>query len=177
MRQTMILKLACFSVLAVAAFASSRLTFNTTAIDARRSDRITAIQSSDLGPSRQTSLSDVDLVETHARPIFSQNRRPFVPRPVVVEQPVAVVDEAAAEQPDTLPRRLILLGTNVGGATASVLVRNQDDEEVRWLKVGETFDGWVLVSTSWDQAAFVCEERQGDDCEYRLTLYADAGSN
>lgn len=177
MRRMIIFKLGCLSALALTAFASSQTTFDAAAIDARGSDRSNAKQSSDAELSRKVALSDVELVQTHARPIFSQNRRPFVAKLQVVEQPVAIVEEAAAEQPSSLPRRLVLLGTNAGGSAASVLVRNQENEEVRWLKVGEAFDGWVLASTSEDQAAFVCQERQGDDCEYRLTLYYDAGSN
>jgi hypothetical protein len=173
----MILKTACLSAFVVAAFASSQLAFDVSAIDARGSDEVSAKQSSDMELSQKATLSDVELVQTHARPIFSQSRRPFVAKPHMVEQPVAIVEHAMAQQPGGLPRRLILLGTNVGGSAASALVRNQENEEVRWLKVGESFDGWILSSTSGDQAAFVCQERQGNDCEYSLTLYSDARSN
>jgi hypothetical protein len=107
--------------------------------------------------------------------LFSQNRRPFVPKPQVVEQPIGQVEEAAVTQPVSLPRRLSLIGTNVGGSTPSVLVRNKESEEVRWLRIGEVFDGWILASAGADQAAFICKEKKGSDCEYRLTLYSDGG--
>lgn len=176
MRLTVVFKLACFSALVVAAFASSQIAFDASALYERGAERSVPKVSADAAE-QTTALSDVQLVETFARPIFSQNRRPFVPKPQVVEQSVAVVEQPVVEPPNSLPRRLVLLGTNVGGSSASVLVRNRENEEVRWLKVGETFDGWVLASTSEDQAAFVCQAGQGNDCDYRLTLYSDPGSN
>ena len=175
MRQTMVVKIVFLAALAVAALATTEISFDDTPLDGRASDKIPARQNPGMELPAKTRLSDAELLQTHSRPLFSQNRRPFVARLPVVEQPVAAVEEPVADPPSSLPRRLVLLGTDVGGSPASVLVRNQDNAEVRWLKVGETFDGWTLSETAADEASFVCPGQQGDDCRYRLTLYSEPG--
>ena len=169
-----IMKIGLVLALAVIAFGSAQLDFDTSAFDDRASSAKSANQDRGVELPGRTSITDAELVQTHARPLFSQNRRPFVPRPQIVEQPVAV-QEAVVEQPVTAPRRLLLLGTNVKGSVSSVLVLNQESAETRWLKVGESFDGWTLTVAAAEQATFTCERGQATDCEYRLALYTDAG--
>jgi len=161
--------------LAAIGYASTWVSFDTTALDSHVSNVKTDRRLVDFGSPGRTALTDTELAETHARPLFSQNRRPFVPKPVVVEQAIAQVEQSVVEQPISLPRRLALIGTNISGPGVSALVRNTESEEVRWLKIGDAFDGWILSSTSADRAAFVCREKEGDDCEYRLELYPDPG--
>lgn len=170
-----VLKIVLLSALAAVAYTSSWVSFDAAALDSRVSKPKADPGVTDVAVPGKVALTDAELVQTHARPLFSQNRRPFVPKPQVVEQPVAQVVEPVVAQPASLPRRLSLLGTNVGGSTPSVLVRNRESEEVRWLRIGEAFDGWILSSASADQVAFICRERQGSDCDYRLTLYSDSG--
>lgn len=170
-----VLKIVLLSALVAVAYASAWVSFDAAALDSRVSKPKADPGVTDVAVSGKVVLTDAELVQTHARPLFSQSRRPFVPKPQVVEQPVVQVEEAVVAPPVSLPRRLSLLGTNVGGSTPSALVRNKESEEVRWLKIGEAFDGWILSSASADQAAFICRERQGGDCDYRLTLYSDSG--
>lgn len=168
-------RIALLSALAAAGYASLWTGFATAPLDRRGSNATADRSMADASRPARVGLADADLVQTHARPLFSLHRRPFVPRPAVVEQAVAQVEQPAVEQSVSLPRRLALLGTNVAGPVASALVRNKESDEIRWLTIGEVFDGWILSSASADHAAFVCRERQGNDCEYRLTLYSDTG--
>lgn len=175
MRQALLVKAVVLSALGAAACASAHVAFDVTALDGRAADSSPARRDRHVERVAGAALSDADLVETHARPLFSRNRRPFVPPPQIVEQPDAGVEAAAVEPAPSLPRRLLLLGTNVDGRAASALVRNMDSEEVRWLRVGESFDGWRLSAMSADQARFVCQTFEGEDCAYTLSLYSDGG--
>lgn len=173
MRVAALLKAGFVSVLGVLAFASAATVFDASALDDRAVDTRNVSQNRGFDLARKASLSDAELTQTLARPIFSPDRRPFVAKPQVVEQPVAHV--TVVEQPIIAPRRLLLLGTNVGGSVSSVLVRNQESSEVRWLKLGESFDGWVLTKAAADAATFVCEPQRDTDCEYKLLLYVEGG--
>lgn len=174
MRSPTMMKIGLVAMLALAAFGSSQLDFDTSVLDDRGSNTKFSGQDRGVELPGRTSVTDVELVQTHARPLFSQNRRPFVPRPQIVEQSVAV-QEAIVEQPVSAPRRLLILGTNVKGSVSSVLVLNQESSETRWLKVGESFDGWTLAAAAPEQAMFICEQTQTADCEYKLALYTDSG--
>lgn len=167
-----LIKIGLVAILAIMAFGSSQLDFETSALDDRASNAKSAKQDRGINLPGREAVTDAELVQTHARPLFSQNRRPFVPRLQVVEQPVAV-QEAVIELPVSMPRRLLLLGTNVRGSVSSVLVLNRENAETRWLKVGESFDGWTLTAAAPEQAMFICEGGQAADCEYKLALYAD----
>lgn len=172
MRGPALMKIGVVAILAVIACGSSQLGFETSALDDRASTAKSTNRDRGIELPGREAMTDAELVQTHARPLFSQNRRPFVPRPQVVEQPVAV-QEAVVEQPVSVPRRLLLLGTNVSGSVSSVLVLNRESAETRWLEVGESFDGWRLTAAAPEQAIFVCEGGQAADCEYKLALYAD----
>lgn len=172
MRHAVVLKLALVSAFATAAVVSSQIQFETSALDDRDTEKSAAKHDSNLKFREKAALTDTDLTETHARPLFNPDRRPFLAKPPVVEQSMAVPEPVVA-QPASLPRRLVLIGTNAGTSEGSVLVRQQESEEVRWLTIGETFDGWRLTAASEDGASFICAEPQGGDCKYQLELYSE----
>lgn len=114
---------------------------------------------------------DLEIVDTYARPLFSDTRRPFVARPIEpVENPEAEVPPEQA-QAHELPRNLRLLGVNMFGGSLTVLVRNQETEETRWLKTGEEFAGWILSGANADGAHFSCRDQTAGDCSYDVRLY------
>jgi hypothetical protein len=175
MWQKGVAKAALVSVLAAVGYGSTWVRFETAAVHIRPLNAGADQRLPVIGSRTPIVLTDADLMESHARPLFSQNRRPFVAKPTVIEQPVAKMEQPALAQPANRPRRLLLIGTNVSGPAVSVLVLNRESEEIRWLEIGEAFDGWILADAGAYQARFTCREKQGNDCEYRLALYADAG--
>jgi hypothetical protein len=118
----------------------------------------------------QNGLLDAEIVDTYARPLFSPSRRPFVARVIqpVENQDVEIVEEV--QSPRT-QRNFRLLGVNLYGGTTTILVRNQETEEVRWLKKGEEFEGWILSSADQNGAHFSCLKQSSDDCSYDVDLY------
>jgi len=120
---------------------------------------------------RPAALSDAEIVETHARPLFNAARRPFVARAIAA---IENTDNQMSEQPAEtaiVPKRLRLLGVNLHEKSFAVLIQNRETEEVRWLKKGDSFDGWILKSASNEQAQFSCLEQKSADCSYDVELY------
>jgi hypothetical protein len=156
-------------LLASAAFASTGLQFDTSPIR-----DIAGPKKHDPGALKadgaQVSLSDADIVETHARPLFSASRRPFVARSLTVESP-QVEEQAEPVMVSQRHKSFRLLGVNLSGGSFTALVLNRDSEEVRWIKRGENFDGWVLKAADEESAHFECADGQGDDCKYDVDLY------
>lgn len=174
MGQAVVVKFALVSALAVAALGSTQIHLETSALDMREANKSAPTRTS-VDLLTKAALTDADLVETHARPLFSQTRRPFVakPPPAIEQQPV--VAEVVVEKLSELPRRLALVGIS-SGQSASVLIRNEESAETRWLRVGEAFDGWTLAEATADGAVFTCAGQQAGNCDYRLTLYPDTRS-
>lgn len=91
------------------------------------------------------------LTATRERPIFSPSRRPplaIPPAPVAL--PIATPPTPAA--PEEIP--LTLLGTIVGRDNGIAICFNPSTKDVIRLKIGESFEGWVLRSVHGREAAF-----------------------
>jgi hypothetical protein len=97
-----------------------------------------------------------------SRPLFRQDRRPFVP-PIAAPEPEiraepAQEDQVARDLP--LPN-LVLAGVNLGPEAASALVRDSDHETTGWLRIGDQVAGWRLKAVN--EAAIILERTPGDE--------------
>jgi general secretion pathway protein N len=92
------------------------------------------------------------LSSTRQRPIFSPSRRP-PPAPVAAAAPAP---QRSAPAPVSEPEqpRLTLLGTIIGGDVSIAIFRDQVDETVVRLHLGDGRRGWKLLSVR-DRAATV----------------------
>jgi hypothetical protein len=157
------------AAVAAGAYASLLLDFDTAPIRDVQREKTRDIPAIPFD-ARQIALSEADIVESAARPLFNASRRPFVPQPVKVEAQKS--DVKATAPVETVRRRIRLLGVNLIGITFTALVQNQDNQEVRWIRKGQAFDGWVLVEADRESAHFTCAEKTGSDCHYDVELYA-----
>jgi hypothetical protein len=164
-----VVKAAVLILLLAAAYASNGLQFDTAPVrqiaDARTRS-LPAAKPEDA----QNALTDADIVETQARPLFSASRRPFVARVVSVDA-AEVETAAAAPEPVATPRRIRLLGVNIFGADFMALVQNQESAEIRWIGKGQEFDGWILTAADKESAHFACARDNDSDCRYDVDLY------
>jgi len=98
-----------------------------------------------------------ELLETHARPIFSPSRRPPAPADLaaLTVQPVKAASLVRLEPDHPL---LNLLGTIVGGPVEIGVFIDESSHDVIRIKAGEAHDGWTLSAVSGRVAIF---QKQG----------------
>lgn len=169
--RTLLLKLSMLACMASVAILSLQTGFDATpATDPARKPK-TAPRVPEGGEPSAT-ISDSEIIETFSRPLFSASRRPFVARDIA---PVAAAESQPVEEAQVIarPKRLRLMGINAHGKSFAALIRNIETEEVRWLKQGEVFDGWVLKAANKDQVEFSCSEPLANDCSYKVMLYGN----
>lgn len=95
-----------------------------------------------------------ELLETHARPLFSPTRRP--PAPLVLAAVVAApVKPAPPAKSGPDHPLLTLLGTIVGDIVEIGVFTDEVSHDVIRLRAGEAHDGWTLSSISGRTAIFL----------------------
>lgn len=98
------------------------------------------------------------LTATRERPLFLPSRRPPAkPAPVSAALPVAPPPPPPAP-PERFP--LKLLGTIASGDNGIAICLNESNNDVLYVKMGESFSGWILRSVQARQATFEKASRQ-----------------
>jgi general secretion pathway protein N len=115
-------------------------------------------------PYQNRELSEYE--ETVRRPVFTASRRPYAPPAPAPPPP------AAAPEPERLPAELRLLGVLIDADRRQVLLRTKQQPAGRWLKEGDSIEGWQLRSILADGAVLANRARSH---ELRLYPGADAG--
>jgi hypothetical protein len=121
---------------------------------------VSAMPDLQLGPSEQPALSDFDGIVR--RPLFNASRRPFVQ-----SEPPAAREPARAPPP---PPDLRLVGVAIEADRKQALLRTGQQPVARWVKEGESIDGWLLRSVRADVAVIASGERT-----HELRLYPALG--
>ncbi|MCJ9753649.1 hypothetical protein MOV61_23290 [Neorhizobium sp. BETTINA12A] len=98
--------------------------------------------------SRPATLTDLNLPDTLARPVFSPTRRDFVPPPTPPKPLAPVVAEAPPVAPP--PPSIRLKGTRTVSGKFSALIVT-DEKTVDWFGEGEMVLGWTIVSIEADR--------------------------
>ena len=120
------------------------------------------------GPRRQ--IDDLNAIVTH--PLFSPDRRIFVPPPVEPPKPAAVGNALAAKE--ALPERLVaqtvaaelhLLGVSIGNGRSRVLLA-EGDQDPSWISLGALISDWTVREI--DAGGAIVE---GHGTQIRLELY------
>lgn len=163
------LKLVALAAVGAAVYASFRLDFDIRPIrEVAHASQRTVVPAKVSGVKQP--LTGDDVAANEARPLFNASRRPFVAKVVQVAAQRSI-DNIAPKVP-VAPRRIRLLGVNIFGTSASALLQNRETKEIRWIRQGAAFDGWVLVRADKASAHFTCSQKGAPDCSYDVELYA-----
>lgn len=125
----------------------------------------------------QQSASDVPsemlLIHTQTRPLFSPSRRHWIAPTVPVKDPVtaplteeAVTPVEALSEPQAVVPQVTLIGVEKSPIGAKVLISKTGTQETIWLKSGEKLDNWTVQSI--ESASFELVNR---DQKIKLELY------
>jgi hypothetical protein len=123
----------------------------------------------DVGALQLRQAMKSDNVDNQRRPLFTPDRKPFVPAlpppPIPTPPPIAVVEDSTTLPPPPVPvvkipevtttvapppriedSGISLVGIMVNGNETRTLLKSPQDPAGRWIKSGEIIDGWEVVS-------------------------------
>ncbi len=102
------------------------------------------------------------------RPVFNQDRRPFVKKMVIVKKPKPVVRRVT--RPATPAQRLQLLGVLINATTKKALIGSSRDKKGLWLTESMTFQGWKIMEITDNHVLM-----KNGLKEQKLELYQSSG--
>lgn len=166
-----ILAITCLAAFAVSVWAS-RLQITTSAIPSKFSFADMEALRDENGAAAESRVAET--VETHARPLFSWNRRPYQVReeaepevepalPDMAEEEVPVVE---IERP-----RLKLLGTEPVAQIPSALITLEETGTSSWFRKGELVIGWRITKIGTHDIELSNEN--DESVNMNISLYSD----
>ncbi|MBK5571572.1 hypothetical protein [Ensifer sp. SSB1] len=142
-----------FGCVGAALFAAANFWLSLVPVD------ISPLEEVDRNPASKVTSADVptltrfELTEAVARPLFSPTRREFEPQtPVVEEQPQLITPPSSTEIGTP---SFSLHGTRNIQSRPAALISFGDQSQAEWYEVGQSIDGWQLVSVRPDGVSVI----------------------